>query len=280
MRIIDTHLHLVYQDRFDYPWLASAGKLNRSFTLDDYRPLALAAGITDMIHMEVDVAEADIEPETAFVTGLGNGIVGAIAACRPESPSFPEQLARLAANPRVRGLRRILHESPDELGQRPLFAQNIKRLAEYGLSFDFCVLPHQIPIAIAIAKAAPDVQFVVDHCGVPNVKDKALEPWRANMSAIAELPNVAAKISGVVAYAGENWTVDDLRPFVEHTIAAFGWDRVVWGSDWPVCTLTADLSRWVAATHEIIGGASDDEKSKLLHRNAERIYRIDGRVTS
>lgn len=275
LRIIDTHLHLVYQDKLRYPWLSGAPALNRDFTLNDYLPQAKAAGITAMLHMEVDVAEADMEAETAFVTGLGHGVIGAIAACRPENADFPAMVERLAANPKVKGLRRILHQSPDELGQRPIFTENLKRLAAHGLTFDFCVLPHQIPIALAIARAAPDVQFIVDHCGVPNVKDKAFEPWRANMTAIAALPNVAAKVSGVIAYADPlRWTVDDLRPFVEHTIGAFGWDRVVWGSDWPVCTLTADLSRWVAATHELIAGASDDEKAKLLHRNAERIYRL------
>ncbi|MCX5495960.1 amidohydrolase [Kaistia dalseonensis] len=275
MRIIDTHLHLVYQERLRYPWLAGAPALNRNFTLDDYLPQAEALGISAMLHMEVDVAEEDMEVETAFVTGLGRGVVGAIAACRPESPDFPALLERYAQNPKVKGLRRILHQSPDELGQRPIFTENLKRLAAYPISFDFCVLPHQIPIAIAIAKAAPDVQFIIDHCGVPNVKDEAFEPWRTNMSAIAELPNVAAKISGVIAYGDPvNWTVDDLRPFVEHTITAFGWDRVVWGSDYPVCTLTADLGRWVAATHEIIKGASETEKAKLLHQNAERIYRL------
>jgi predicted TIM-barrel fold metal-dependent hydrolase len=95
------------------------------------------------------------------------------------------------------------------------------------------------------------------------------------MSAIAELPNVAAKISGVIAYGDPvAWTVDDLRPYVEHTISAFGWDRVVWGSDYPVCTLTADLGRWMAATQAIVKGASESEKSKLFHANAERIYRL------
>lgn len=275
MRIVDTHLHLVYQERLRYPWLAGAPALNRDFTLDDYWPAAKAAGIEAALHMEVDVAEADMEAETAFVTGLGAPVVGAIAACRPENEDFPALIERYAANPGVKGLRRILHQSPDELGRRPLFQENIRRLAPLGLTFDLCVLARQIPIAIEIARAAPDVQFILDHCGVPNVKDQALDPWRADMTALAELPNVAAKISGVIAYGDPaNWTVADLRPFVEHTIAAFGWDRVVWGSDFPVCTLTADLTRWVAATHELIAGASDDEKTKLLSTNAERIYKI------
>jgi predicted TIM-barrel fold metal-dependent hydrolase len=121
---------------------------------------------------------------------------------------------------------------------------------------------------------APEVQFVLDHCGVPDVAGKQLDPWRAYITDMAKRPNVAAKISGIIAYGGKDWTVEDLRPFVEHVIESFGWDRVVWGSDHPVCTLTANLTRWVNATHEIIAGASEDEKSKLLSRNAERIYRL------
>lgn len=275
MRIIDTHLHLVYPERLDYPWLDGVPALKRRWPLDDYLVQAGPAGIDTMIHMEVDVAEASMQTETDFVTGLGGAVVAAVAACRPELPSFPAYLEQAATNPRVKGLRRILHIHPDELGQRPLFAENLRRLAAHRLSFDFCVQPHQLPIAATLAAACPNVQFVLDHCGVPDVKARALDPWREHMRTIAALPNVACKISGVVAYADPaGWTVDDLRPFVEHAIAMFGWDRVVWGSDWPVCTLTADLARWVAATRELIAGASDSERERLLFRNAERIYRL------
>ena len=275
MRIIDTHLHLIHLDRLSYPWLDGVPALKRSFTLDDYLAQARPAGIAGMIHMEVDVAEAEMQAETDLVTGLGNGVIAAIAACRPESPSFPAYLERAAANPLVKGFRRILHTQPDELGQRPVFAENLRRLADYDLSFDICVLPRQIPIAQVLARRCPDVQFILDHCGVPSVKDRELDPWRDHVRAIAALPNVSCKISGIVAYAEpERWTVDDLRPYVEHVIEAFGWDRVVWGSDWPVCTLTADLTRWVAATRTLICGASADEQERLLSRNAEQIYRL------
>jgi len=209
------------------------------------------------------------------LTALGGKVVAAIASCRPESTAFPAQLDRLAANPKVRGLRRILHTSPDELSQPPIFAENLKRLAAHRLSFDLCVLARQLPIALRIARACPDVQFILDHCGVPAVKDHALDPWRADIKTLAAEPNVACKVSGVVAYADTNWTVDDLRPFVEHVIESFGWDRVVWGSDWPVCTLTADLGRWVAATRTLTAGASEDEQAKLLNRNARRFYRLN-----
>lgn len=275
MRIIDTHCHLIYLDQLRYPWLDSVPQLNRDFTLERYRAEAVPAGITDTIHMEVDVAEDDIENETAFVTGLGNGIVAAIAACRPENDDFADYLERVAANPVVKGLRRVLHTRPDEVSQRPEFAQNLRRLAAHQLSFDLCIRADQLPVGVELVKACPDVQFILDHCGVPNVKDQALDPWREHIGDIARLPNIACKISGVVAYADPDvWTKHHLRPFVEHCIEVFGWDRVVWGSDWPVCTLTADLTSWVAATHELVEHASLDEREKLLFRNAERIYRL------
>jgi predicted TIM-barrel fold metal-dependent hydrolase len=273
--IIDTHLHLIHLDRFSYPWLAEVPPLNRAFTLETYRPQAEAAGITQSIHMEVDVAESDQMRETDFVTALGGSVVAAIASCRPESRDFPARLEKLLQNPKVKGLRRILHTSPDELSRAPLFTENLKRLAGHRLSFDLCVLARQLPLALRIARACPEVQFILDHCGVPAVKDRALDPWRADIKALAAEPNVACKVSGVVAYADPSWTVDDLRPFVAHVIESFGWDRVVWGSDWPVCTLTADLGRWVAATRTIIAAESESNQAKLLNGNAGRIYRLN-----
>ncbi len=272
MRIIDTHLHLVNRDALRYPWIDNAPALQRNALPERYWAEARAAGITAALHMEVDVADADRDAETAWVTSLG---LPAIASCRPEDPGFPAYLDRVAANPKVKGLRRILHESADELGQRPIFAENLRRLAGTGLSFDLCVLARQLPIAATLVRACPDVPFILDHCGVPDIKAKALDPWRAGITALAALPNLACKISGIVAYTDPaGWTTDDLRPYVEHCIESFGWDRVVWGSDWPVCTLTADLTRWVAATRSLISRASADEQERLLSRNAERIYRL------
>ncbi len=188
-----------------------------------------------------------------------------MASCRPEEHGFAAYLERISAAPKLRGLRRILHTSPDEVGQSPLFAENLRLLTPYGLTFDLCVLARQLPIAAHLARSCPDVQFILDHCGVPDVRGRALDPWRADLAAVARLPNVACKISGLVAYADPGgWSVEDLRPFVEHAIAVFGWDRVLWGSDWPVCTLTADLGRWVAATHDLLVGTSEDEKARLL----------------
>ena len=155
------------------------------------------------------------------------------------------------------------------------FRANIRRLAGSGRPFDICVRPDQIGKAIALADLAPDVQFVLDHCGVPAIKARAEHPWRESIAEIARRPNVAVKISGVVAYADEaNWTVNDIRPYVEHAIQSFGWNRVAWGSDWPVCTLTASLSTWLAAIQAITLGASPGERERLFSANARRIWRL------
>ena len=273
--IIDTHLHLIYQDRLRYSWIADVPKLQRDFPLQEYLAEATGLGIEAAIHMEVDVDAEDQEAETAFVTGLGAPVIAAIASCRPESAGFAAALDRIAGNPTVRGLRRILHQSPDELSLASIFAENLRRLARHGLSFDLCVLGRQLPIAIRLARACPEVRFVLDHCGVPDIAAQALDPWRYGITQLAALPNVACKISGVVAYAGADWTTADLRPYVEHCLEAFGWDRVVWGSDWPVCTLTADLTRWVRATHELTSGCTDSERERLFSLNAQRIYGLD-----
>lgn len=273
MRILDTHLHLVYPNRFSYPWLADAPEINRPWSLEAYFDEALPLGIETALHMEVDVAETDMLAETEFVLGLPR-IVGAIAACRPEHTDFVAQVERLSEFAHVKGVRRILHEAPDDLSQSDLFIENIRHLPDYDLSFDLCVRADQLPIGQQLIERAPDVTFILDHCGVPDVTGTGLDPWRDNIRALARLPNLNAKVSGIVAYSGHDWTVDTIRPYVEHIIESFGWDRVVWGSDHPVVTRTGSLTRWVEATRDIISGASPDEQARLLHRNAERIYKV------
>lgn len=278
--IIDTHLHVIDKSALRYPWLSGVPALDRDFRYETYAAEARRAGIAKALHMEVDVAAEDIEAEIAYVDRLSRQdnslIVGAIAACRPEDEQFPEFLARRKAGGFIKGFRRVLHVMPDDHSTNPLFRENVKRLAGSGLTFDLVVLPHQIPRAIELVDLAPDVQFILDHCGVPDIKGGADQPWAGQISEIAKRPNITAKISGVVAYANpETWTVETLRPYVEHTIRSFGWDRVVWGSDWPVCTLGGGLSTWVAATHALLSGCSEAERAALLSGNARRIWKLD-----
>ncbi|MCX2695634.1 amidohydrolase family protein [Ochrobactrum chromiisoli] len=281
--IIDTHLHLIDKSTLNYPWLADVPALNRDFLFETYRQQAERCGIHAALHMEVDVAADAIEAETKHIQDIsianGGFIKGAIASCRPEEPGFAAYLEQSLRNPFIKGFRRVLHVVPDELSEGALFRENIKRLQSTGLTFDLCALPHQIDKVLALADLAPDLQFVLDHCGVPDIKSGALEVWQKGITEIAQRDNVVAKISGVVAYAKpECWTVETLRPYAEHVIQSFGWERIVWGSDWPVCTLAsnvdAGLSTWVATTHALIIGCSEDEKALLLADNARRLWKL------
>jgi predicted TIM-barrel fold metal-dependent hydrolase len=277
--IIDTHLHTIDRERLSYPWLVKVPTLNRNFSHQGYEAEAKRCGITQALHMEVDVAEADIENESVMVAEFaaksGSLVVGTISACRPESADFAHFLERQIANPIVKGLRRVLHDMPDELSTTAVFRDNIKRMSGSRLPFDLVVFPHQLPQAIALVDHCPDVQFVLDHLANPPLKQRDLGAWTGFISEIARRPNICVKISGMINNADrEHWQVDDLRPAFEHCVSAFGWDRVVWGSDWPVVTLGGTLSTWVGATHALLSGASLSEKHGLLAGNAQRIWRL------
>jgi predicted TIM-barrel fold metal-dependent hydrolase len=281
--ILDTHQHLVYADRWPYAWTAGIPALaGRSFTCDDYRQAIAGAGIAAALFMETAPDDPHGIEETEYVTRLSaepeNSIVGLIANCRPENDHFEAHLDWLDGLPVV-GLRRILHVEPDELSGQPRFVRNVGLLAARGWTFDICTLQRQLPLAAALARQCPDVQFVLDHCGVPDMATGNFDDWRQGIRQVAELPNVACKISGIMAYCkpGEA-SAATVRPYVEHCLEAFGWDRVVWGSDWPVCLINVTLRRWVEITRELIAGESEENQRKLLHANAIRLYRVSKAV--
>ena len=278
MRMIDTHLHTIDLSRLAYPWLETFEPLRRDYSAETYEREARRCGITDALHMEVDVRDDMIEAETAYVADLvarpGSLVRGAISACRPESDNFPVFLERARSSNVVRGFRRVLHTQSDDLSESATFRANVNRLADTKIPFDICMAAHQLKTTIALVDACPRVTFVLDHCGVPAIKDRAEHPWREDIAALAQRPNLNVKISGVIAYASESWELDDLRPYVEPCLESFGWDRVVWGSDWPVCTLNDSLSTWVAATHALLAGCSVEERENLLNRNARRIWSL------
>lgn len=275
--LFDTHVHLIDRKRIFYPWLADVPALDRDATYPDYARNCRQLGIEQSLHMEVDVAESDMENESIYIKELMDSadsqLVGAIAACRPESDDFPAYLDRQKARPWIKGFRRVLHVVDDELSRTQRFRTNVGLLSNTQYVFDICARADQLPVMIELIDACPDVQFVLDHCGVPNVKDAQLDPWRASMSSIAQRPNVVGKVSGVVAYGkGLDWCLDDIRPFIEHTVEAFGPDRVVWGSDSPVCTLGGSLAAWVAATRKLFAEVSEDERAAFYRGNAKRIW--------
>jgi predicted TIM-barrel fold metal-dependent hydrolase len=279
MQIVDTHQHLWDPDLFRYSWLDSLPSLNRSFRMPDYLAAAKGLNVVKSVHLEADVDEPYMLDETRLLLALAdqpdNPLEGIVACGRPESGDFKSYLDGIAGHRKLKGIRRVLHTQADEVGKGANFIRNVAALSDYGLSFDICVLARQIPIAINLVSKCPDVAFILDHCGVPQVKEKRLDPWRAYITEIAQFPNICCKVSGLVAYAdSKRWTAEDLRQFVEHTIASFGWDRVLFGSDWPVCTLSASYQQWVEALRTITQGAGEVNQKKLFHDNAVRVYRL------
>ncbi len=273
--LLDTHLHLVDRKRLHYPWLSEVPALDRDWSYEAYDKVARRVGVSGCLHMEVDVAEDDIAKETEMVGDLkaaeGSLVLGAIASGRPEKTDFPRYLDEL--DPAVvKGLRRVLHVVPDDVSRSKLFRDNVGLLAARALPFDICMLQRQLPLAAELAGAAPNVTFVLDHCGVPDIAGGDFKDWASKISDVAKRQNVNVKISGIVAYTGESFTLETLRPYVEHVVDVFGWDRVVWGSDSPVCTLTANLETWVAATFALTDGCSPSEKARLFRENAQRIW--------
>ncbi|MBL8170822.1 MAG: amidohydrolase [Acidobacteria bacterium] len=279
MQIVDTHQHLWDLDLLPYSWTANAAQLNRSFRMEDYLAATAGFDVVKSVHVEADVDEAYMLAETRHVLGLAerddNPLSGVVAACRPEYDSFGDYVRQIAGHPHLKGLRRILHTEPDELSTTTTFTENVRSLSQYGLSFDLCFLGRQLPLAIRLIKECPDVQFILDHCGNPDIKARDYDAWRAGITEIASYPNVVGKVSGIVVNTDrENWTVEDLRPAVEHVIASFGWERVMFGSDWPVCTLAASFQQWVEALQFLTKDAGEENQRKLFRTNAERVYRL------
>jgi predicted TIM-barrel fold metal-dependent hydrolase len=278
VKIIDTHQHLWDLDLFTYSWLDDVPSLRRSFRMEDYLKAGEGLGIEKSVHLEADVDEAYMLNETQHILALAgqdNPLEGVVACGRPEKPHFADYLDQIAGHPKLKGIRRVLHTQPDELAQSRLFAENVRLLAAYGLSFDICVLARQLPIAIRLISDCPQVSFILDHCGNPQVKEQVFDPWRHHIQEASKLPNVVCKVSGILANADlEKRTPEDLHPYVEHVIECFGWDRVMFGSDWPVCTLAAPLRKWVETLKALTSDAGEEKERKLFYENAARVYRL------
>lgn len=278
--IIDTHQHLIYADRWPYSWNKDIPQLaGHNFHYADYLNAIDGTGIQATVFMETTPDDPHWHEETRFVDALAGEpkslIQGLIANCRPEHEGFEAYLDSISEY-RIKGLRRILHVAPEGTAEAPGFIPNLKLLAAQGLPFDLCIFERQLPMATAMAAACPEVQFVLDHCAVPDIRNGDFRAWASAISELARLDNVACKISGLLAYCPENKAnTETVRPYVEHSIELFGWDRVVWGSDWPLVTITSNLKNWVATTREILSSESVEKQAKLLHRNAERIYGLN-----
>jgi L-fuconolactonase len=185
-------------------------------------------------------------------------------------------IERLLTCPRLKGIRRLLQDEPDDaFCLRPAFIEGVRLLARHDLSFDICVYHRQLAGALELARRCPEVRFVLDHAGKPGIRDGLMEPWRSQITDLAALPHVWCKISGLITEAGPDWTREQLRPYLDHALEAFGFDRVMFGSDWPVSEQTHRYDEWVEIVDRALAGASTDERRRLFCDNAIEFYRLD-----
>ncbi|MDP2741059.1 MAG: amidohydrolase [Pseudorhodobacter sp.] len=280
MDLIDCHQHLIYRDRFGYGWTSGIPALAQGdFTAQDYRRITAGGGIAASVVMECGVDDADYQPEARFVAGLMQdralGIVGQIASCRPENDAGFTDWLDEAAGLGVVGYRRILHVVPDGLSQSAGFRANLRAIGRRGLPFDMCFLARQLPLALDLARACDEMVLVLDHCGVPDIAGGAFEAWARGITDLAALPHVVCKLSGISAYcAPGSASTATLRPWVDHVLASFGPERMLWGSDWPVVNLGAGLPGWTSITAELLAGLSPAEHHAIAQGTARRVYRL------
>jgi len=278
--LLDTHQHLVYREKASYGWTKDIPPLAEgNFTLDDYKTLTEGLGIGGTLFMETGVDDPDYQQETRFVKSLAenadDGMIGLISSIRPESDEGFETWLEETIAMGVVGYRRILHVMPDDTSQSDIFRNNVRKIGVSGKTFDICFLPGQLPVACELAKACENTKLILNHCGVPDIAGDGLNPWRQDIKALAQIPNVICKLSGLMAYCAPGTSsLETIEPYVDHALNCFGPNRIVWGSDWPVVNLAKGLPEWIAVTRKILGKLSADEASSIAYSTAQTVYKV------
>jgi L-fuconolactonase len=281
MPIVDAHVHLWDVSQFPRPWLAALPDLSRPFGLMEYRDQTAGLPIAGMVFVETAVAPAYALLEARWAVSLAAAdprLCGVVAAAPLDdglqARPYLDALAELG--PLVKGVRRNLQDERDPaFCQRPDFVAGVRLLAHHGLSFDTCIRHDQLLAVTTLVRACPAVSFVLDHLGKPAILAGQLDPWRDQLAALAELPNVACKLSGLVTEADwQRWQPKDLAPYVTYALEVFGPNRVLFGGDWPVVTLASSYRRWVETLDALTAQHSAGDRRRLWSDNARHWYRL------
>lgn len=278
--ITDTHVHLLDTSKFRYGWASGAPTLGRDWTIHDLEQAARPYQIENMVFVEVDVDYPQHMDEAEWVQQLAQGdsrLKGCVASLPlEEGPKLEADLEELSRLPVVRGIRRLIQNKTDpEFVLRPDFIAATKLLPKYNFSFDVCIYHHQFGNVIEFIRRCPEVSFILDHIGKPGIRDGLLEPWKRHIRELSQLPNVMCKLSGVTTEADhENWTREQLRPYIDHVIECFGFNRIMYGGDWPVAELAGKYTDWIGVLDWATSGCTPEEKRKLFRDNGIRAYRL------
>ena len=279
-RRIDAHQHFWRLARGDYGWLTPAlGPIYRDFAPEDLAPLIGTAGIDAAILVQAAPSEA----ETRFMLDIARDtdwVVGVVGWTDLAAPDAPAHIAELAHDPKLRGLRPMIHDIPDPrwmLG--PGLSQAIEAIIAHGLTFDLLLRPIHLPHALALLERHPALRAVIDHGAKPNIRhwhrgDVDFRQWSLDMNRIARATAASCKLSGLVTEAAEDWTAAILRPYIDVLVQAFGPDRLIWGSDWPVVDLAGGYERWLDVAYSDLADLSGEDRAKVFGFNAARFYGV------
>ena len=279
--IIDSHVHLYDPNQLRFSWMDSQPKLNRRHDMSDFDQARSQVEVEGLVFVEVDVDRWGLHlDEAEWVQALADTeprIKGICAAAPLEyGEAVAKDLEKLVTHRSVKAVRRLI-QSETEAGfcLQANFIAGVKQLSHYGLSFDLGIKHWQLPDAIELVKQCPEVNVVLNHIGKPAIKEGLLEPWKSDLKNLAALPNVWCKLSGVVTEADHNhWNREQLRPYIDHVIECFGFDRLMYGGDWPVATLTYEYPQWVDIIDEVVSGCSEQEQTQLYRDTAIGFYRL------
>jgi L-fuconolactonase len=270
---IDAHHHLWRIARGDYDWLTpQLAPLYRDFALSDLVPHLAAAGIGATILVQA----APTEAETMFLLDIAEAaevVRGVVGWTDFDAPDGAARIDALAARKLLVGLRPMVQDiADDDWLLRPQLAPLFAAMAKAGLVFDALVKPRHLPRLEPIVDRHPDLCFVLDHCGKPQIAAGGIADWQRDIASLAKRPNIVCKLSGLVTEAKPDWQTADLRPVVDHVRACFSPQRLLWGSDWPVLNLAGDYAGWLAAAESLLEDLSADEKAAVFGGTAARVY--------
>lgn len=278
--IVDTHVHLLDIRKFKYSWASGAPKLGRNWTIADLEQRAAPYFIDSFVFVEVDADMPQHIAEAEWVQSLANDdprLKGCVASLPLEQGlAIQPDMERLAKLPVVRGIRRLIQNKPDpDFVLRPGFLAAVRLLPRYNFSFDICIYHHQFANTLKLVRQCPEVPFILDHIAKPGIKDGLWEPWASHMREMAALPNVMCKLSGVTTEADHTgWTREQLRPYIDHAIGCFGFERIMYGGDWPVAELAGQYTDWLEVLDWATSSCSADERRKLFCDNGRKAYRL------
>ncbi len=272
--MIDAHHHLWRYDPREYAWIGEGMEvLKRDFLVEHLQPLMAESGIEGLVTVQASqtVRETEWLLDLATRHEAIRGVVGWVPLVEPDVAAT---LERLAANPRLRGVRHVLQDEPDEdFALRKDFNRGLAQLRRHGLVYDILIYERHLPQAIALVDRHPDQVFVLDHAGKPRIRDRALSPWRERIRDLARREHVYCKTSGMITEADWNaWTDADLAPYLDVVLDAFGPKRLMFGSDWPVLRLAGEYKQWVDVVRRAIAPLSEDERAWIERRAAAEAY--------